>query len=296
MIRRDHLEIIHALSRTGTLTSAAEALHLTQSALSHAMRRLEEQAGVALWEPDGRRIRLTQAGEYLRSIADRIVPQLAHADLTLAGYAEGRLGTLRVGMECHPCYEWFLTILPRFLAEHPAIDVDVIQRHQFSGIEALETHQIDLLLTPDPLTAEEIEFEPLFPYEMRLAARVDMDVPLHREGTEERYVDGNAFLHLDLLTYPVGRERLDLFTRLLIPEGIEPRSVRAVEATEVMLELVRAGRGVTALPDWMVERLGNEVASYRIGRDGIHKHLAVGYRRGSEMAPYVGDFLVLAGR
>ncbi len=293
MIKRDHLEIVLALHQSGTLTRAAAALNLSQSALSHSMRRLEQQAGVALWEPDGRRIRLTQAGQYLRNVAERLVPQLADADRTLEGYAAGRRGSLRIGMECHPCYEWLLTLLPAFLEENPEIEVDVVQGHRFSGIEALKTHEIDLLITPDPLVIDGLEFEAVFPYELRLAVSTKLKLPddhAHQNG----YLSAVDFLDLDLLTYPVSRDRLDLFTELLIPAGVEPRSTRPVEATEVMLELVRAGRGVTALPDWMVARLGEEVQSFGIGPGGIHKRLALGFRAGALELPYMRAFLGLA--
>ncbi len=292
MIKRDHLEIVLALQQSGTLTRAAAALNLSQSALSHSMRRLEQQAGVALWEPDGRHIRLTQAGEYVRSVAERLVPQLADADRTLEGYAAGRRGRLRIGMECHPCYEWLLTLLPVFLEENPEIEIDVVQRHRFSGIEALQTHEIDLLITPDPLVVEGLQFEAVFPYELRLAVSKKLtlpDSPPLRRG----YVTATDFISLDLLTYPVQRDRLDLFTELLIPAGVEPRSTSPVEATEVMLELVRAGRGVTALPDWMVARLGDSVLSYGIGPGGIHKRLALGFRAGALELPYMRAFLSL---
>ncbi|MFW5742761.1 MAG: LysR family transcriptional regulator [Spirochaetota bacterium] len=312
MIDREHLAILHALARHGSLTKAADALHLTQSALSHSVRRLEERAGVRLWERDGRALRLTQAGTYLTQLAERIVPQLEDADDALAGFAAGRRGTLRIGMECHPCYEWLLTVLPAFLSRNPDVDVDVIQRFQFTGREALTNHEIDLLITPDPMHAPGLEFEAVLPYELRLVAAADLAHPAGprpgaspapeaatavsstRDAPPPDTLSARDFLTLDVLTYPVPRDRLDLFTQLLIPAGIEPRSVRQVEATEVMLELVRAGRGVTALPDWMVERLRPGVRDYRLGEDGIHKVLALGYRREDGEVRYLRDFVLAA--
>ena len=290
MIRRDHLEILLAVAETGTLTQAAKRLNLTQSAVSHAVHRLQEEAGIAVWEPDGRRIRLTPAGRYLLGLAQRIVPQLTDADGILAGYAAGRLGLLRIGMECHPCYEWLRSVLPVFLEANPEVEIDVVQRHQFSGVEALNRHEIDVLITPDPLVAEGLEFEPVFRYELRLAAAARLNVPTEAADPEP-YVGAEAFVSLTVLTYPVPRDRLDLFTSLLIPAGVEPREVRAVEATEVMLELVRAGRGVTALPDWMLRSLGPDTTSYRLGPDGIQKHVSVGFRSGALDTPYIAAFL-----
>lgn len=99
MLERAHLQIILETDRRGSLTSAAEALHLTQSALSHSMRKLEQEMGVAVWLREGRSLRLTPAGQYLLSVANRLLPQLTLAEERMRQYARGELGTLRIGME-----------------------------------------------------------------------------------------------------------------------------------------------------------------------------------------------------
>src|SRR5690606_29274999 len=111
IIDRIHLEILRETERRGTLTAAADALHLTQSALSHAIAKLERLAGVELWVREGRSLRLTEAGQYLLALAERMLPQFEAAEVLLAQYAAGERGTLRIGMECHPCYEWLLKVV-----------------------------------------------------------------------------------------------------------------------------------------------------------------------------------------
>jgi len=61
MIERIHLAILREIDRHGTLTEAANQLCLTQSALSHGIKKLEQQLAVKLWVKDGRRLRLTSA-------------------------------------------------------------------------------------------------------------------------------------------------------------------------------------------------------------------------------------------
>src|SRR5699024_6497288 len=111
MIERIHLNILRQIEREGSLTAAAQSLHLTQSALSHAIKKLESQAGTTIWRREGRRIRLTPAGHYLLAEAERLLPQLDRIDSTLMDYAHGRYGSLRIGMECHPCYRWLLKVV-----------------------------------------------------------------------------------------------------------------------------------------------------------------------------------------
>ena len=128
MIERSHLEILREVERQGSLTAAAESLHLTQSALSHAVKKLELQLGASVWERDGRQLRLTQAGQYLLSLASRLLPQFEHAEMLIGQFAKGQRGTLRIGMECHPCYQWLISVVPQFLRDWPKVDIDVRQQ------------------------------------------------------------------------------------------------------------------------------------------------------------------------
>ncbi|GLR67081.1 hypothetical protein GCM10010909_17620 [Acidocella aquatica] len=115
ILERIHLAIIREVERQGSLTAAAAQLNLTQSALSHAIAKLEDQIGVKIWRREGRSLQPTQPGEFLLSVANRLLPQFAHAEERLRQFAKGERGTLRIGMECHPCYQWLLKIVAPYL-------------------------------------------------------------------------------------------------------------------------------------------------------------------------------------
>ena len=231
-IERIHLEILVAVDRHGSLTAAAEKLHLTQSALSHSMRKLEDQLGVALWRREGRSLSPTQAGVYLLSVAHRLVPQFAHTEERLRQFAQGERGTLRIGMECHPCYQWLLKIASRYLDAWPAVDMDVKQKFQFGGIGALLGYEIDLLVTPDPLYRKGLHWEPVFDYEQVLV--VGPEHPL-RDAT---HVEPEQLADEILITYPVPPDRLDIYTRFLAPAGMAPKRHKEIETTDIMLQMV----------------------------------------------------------
>ena len=74
MLERFHLVVIREVER-GPLTAAAHVLHLTQSALSHTVRKIEQQLGTPIWDREGRGLRLTQGGQYLLKLAHRLLPQ-----------------------------------------------------------------------------------------------------------------------------------------------------------------------------------------------------------------------------
>ncbi|THF65940.1 LysR family transcriptional regulator [Pseudothauera nasutitermitis] len=290
MLERAHLEIVRAVDQYGSLTAAAEKLHVTQSALSHTVRKLEDQLGTAIWHREGRSLRPTQAGEYLLAVARRLLPQLALAEERLRQFAQGERGALRIGMECHPCYQWLLKIVSPYLAAWPAVDVDVKQKFQFGGIGALFGYEIDLLVTPDPLHKNGLVFEPVFDYEQVLV--VGRQHPLGKT----RHVRPEQLSDETLITYPVSLDRLDIYTRFLTPAGIAPKRHKPIETTDIMLQMVASGRGVAALPRWLVEENAERfgVLPVKLGAQGVDKQIFLGYREADGDTDYLRAFIGMA--
>ena len=216
MIERNHLEIVREVDRSGSLTAAADALCLTQSALSHAMKKLEKQLGTPVWVREGRKLRPTQSGLYLLSLANRLLPQFEHAEELVGQIARGQRGSLRIGMECHPCYQWLLKVVGPYLEQWPGVDVDVKQRFQFGGIGALFGYDIDVLVTPDPLHRKGLVYEPVFDYEQVLV------VPSNHSLASRPWAEPSDLESETLITYPVDAERLDIYTRFLVPAHSSP--------------------------------------------------------------------------
>lgn len=290
MIERTHLRLIHAVEQHGSLTAAAKELCVTQSALSHTIRKLENNLGTEIWLREGRRLRLTQAGRYLLNIANRVLPLLEHTDSKLQQIAQGERGTLRVGMECHPCYQWLLNVVSPFLDAWPDVDVDVKQKFQFGGVGALLDYEIDLLVTPDPFHKAGLIFRPVFDYEQVLV------VPRHHPFATYAYIDAERLRDQVLLTYPVATDRLDIYTQFLNPAGVVPKRHKTSETTEIMLQMVACNRGVAALPRWLAEEYCKKLplAVVRLGENGIDKQIYLGTRESDREIEYLNAFIELA--
>ncbi|RVP47820.1 LysR family transcriptional regulator [Sinorhizobium medicae] len=287
MLDRQHLSILREVDRLGSLTAAAERLNVTQSALSHTIRKLEDRYGVAMWEKDGRNLRLTQAGRYIVTVARRVLPQIERAEDVLTDYRQGQRGSLKIGMECHPCHQWLMGVTKPYLIDWPHVDLELTTSFASGGVSALMVHEIDILITPDPIEAPGILYVPVFDYELVLV------VPSFHPLANKDHAEPTDLSQETLLTYPVAPQRLDVFTQFLVPAYCSPRHHRTVETTEMMLQLVAAGRGVSAIPDWLVRQeaatLG--VRPVRIGRAGIHKSIHLGLRYGEEAVDFIAGFL-----
>ena len=292
MLERIHLAVVQEVEKQGSLTAAAEVLCVTQSALSHSMKKLEQQLGTDIWLREGRSLRLTQAGQYLLAVANRVLPQLDLAEERLRQFAQGERGTLRIGMECHPCYQWLLKVVAPYLARWPDVDVDVKQKFQFGGIGALFGHEIDLLVTPDPLYKPGLRYEPVFDYEQVLV------VARGHALAGLPYVKPRQLTQEVLITYPVETDRLDIYNQFLQPAGITPRRHKTIETTDIMLQMVASGRGVAALPRWLVEEYAAkvDVVPVRLGPRGIAKQIFLGAREADLQTDYLQAFIELARR
>jgi LysR family transcriptional regulator for metE and metH len=289
-LERTHLAIVQEVEKQGSLTAAANVLCVTQSALSHSMKKLEQQLGTAIWLREGRSLRLTQAGQYLLAVANRVLPQLTLAEGRLRQFAQGERGTLRIGMECHPCYQWLLKVVSPYLAAWPDVDVDVKQKFQFGGIGALFGYEIDLLVTPDPLFKPGLKFEPVFDYEQVLVVARDHKL------AKAPYVKPQQLMNEVLITYPVATDRLDIYNQFLLPVGVTPKRHKTIETTDIMMQMVGSGRGVAALPRWLVQEYASkvDVVPIRLGPNGIAKQIFLGARETDLGIDYLQAFIELA--
>jgi LysR family transcriptional regulator, regulator for metE and metH len=290
MLERVHLVVVREVEKNGSLTAAAEVLCLTQSALSHSIKKLEAQLGMEIWRREGRHLRLTQAGQYVLALANQVLPQLELAEERLREFAAGGRGTLRIGIECHPCYRWLLNAVAPFLGAWPNVEVDVKQKVQFGGIEALFGYEIDLLVTPDPVFKPELRFEPVFDYEQVLAVAKSLAL------AGATHVEPQQLRDEVLITYPVSTDRLDVYTQFLLPAGATPKKQKTVENTDIMMQLVASGRGVAALPRWLIQEYSSQlsIVDLRLGPTGIFKQIFVGVREADAQVDYIAAFIELA--
>ena len=160
----------------------------------------------------------------------------------------------------------------------------------FDALPALRKEEVDLVVSSDPEELPGISFKPLFDYEPVFVAASQH--PL----AQRDFVVADDFRTETLITYPVERNRLDVFTELLIPAKVEPAAVRQVELTAVILMLVASNRGVAVLPDWVVRevRTSSDYVTRKVTEQGLTKRLYAAIRDEDADKPYVAQLIRLA--
>ncbi len=286
-----HLRTVRAIHECGGLARAADQLNITQSALSHQIKGLEEQAGVELFVRRSKPMKLSAAGLRLLRLANQVLPEVEKLEAEFNGLRDGSSGRLHIAIECHACFEWLFPVLEQFRKNWPDVDVDIRPGLAFDAMPALQKEEVDLVVSSDPENLPNVSFSHLFDYAPVFVA--SSSHPL----AQKAYVEAEDFRGETLITYPVERSRLDVFSQLLTPAKVEPGSVRQAELTAVILLLVASNRGVSVLPDWVVREVkySSDYVTRPITDKGLTRALFAATRTEDLDKPYMKDLIQLAG-
>jgi LysR family transcriptional regulator for metE and metH len=284
-----HLRTIRAIHQAGGLARAAEMLNMTQSALSHQVAGLEDQAGMELFVRRSKPMRLSAAGLRMLKLAERILPEIDAMEEEFRSLRSGRTGRLHIAIECHACFDWLFPVLEQFRRAWPEVDVDIRAGLAFEALPALNREEVDLVISSDPVKMDGVTFNPLFDYHPVFVAAAAN--PLAGRDV----IVAEDFRDQMLITYPVARDRLDVFTEVLTPARVEPRGQRQVELTAVILMLVAANRGVAVLPDWVLRdvKTNADFVTRPLGPGVITKRLYAATRTEDVGKPYMAHVLRL---
>jgi LysR family transcriptional regulator for metE and metH len=285
-----HLRTIKAIHEYGGVAKAADQLNITQSALSHQIKALEDQAGVELFVRRSKPMKLSAAGMRLLRLANQVLPQVEALAAEFEGLRGGSTGRMHIAIECHACFEWLFPVLEAFRKNWPDVDVDIRPGLAFDALPALQKEEVDLVVSSDPEDIPGVTFTELFDYNAVFVA--SSAHPL----ADKPYVEAEDFRGQTLITYPVERSRLDVFSQLLIPAKVEPAAVRQVELTAVILLLVASNRGVSVLPDWVVREVkySSDYVTRPLTETGVTRRLYAATRTVDTEKPFVAELIQLA--
>jgi len=281
-----HLHTLLALVESGTLSRVAARVHLTQSAISHQIKQMEDHYGAPLFERKTQPLRLTPAGQRLHALAQSVIASIHEAERDIARIVQGRAGKLRVAVECHTCFEWLMPAMDVFRDNWPEIELDLVSGFHADPLLLLHEDRADLVIVSERKKAEGTTHHPLFGFEI-----VGLVSRLHALAGKE-YLTPRDFSGETLVTYPVPDDMLDVVRNFLRPRGVEPKR-RTAELTVAILQLVASRRGIAALPGWAVQSYleTGYIIGKRLGKNGLRGELyAVTSQQLGESA-YMRDFV-----
>lgn len=290
MLEIRHLKTLAALREHGSLVAAANDLCLTPSAISHQLKELDHWYGVEVVNRRSRPVSFSHVGLRLLQLADEVLPQFQLTQSDITRIVHGQTGRIIFSSECHSCFDWLMPLLNQYRQQYPDVDLDFASGFQANPHELLQNAEFDLLITADPIAMKGVEYFPIFEYESRLV--LSNTHPLVRQ----EQISLQEIAEETLITYPVDKHRLDIMAHLFIPANIQPKNIRTTDLTQMLIQLVASGRGIAALPDWVVYEYEQKgwVTSRRfdcVSPQGLRRTTYAGYRREDTQKSYFEGFL-----
>jgi len=242
-----HLRLVAAVAESGGQTRAAGKLNLTQSALSHQLRELESRVGAPLFIRASRGMVLTAVGERILASARRVLHEVETLERDLITEATaGGAGIVRLATECYTCYHWLPGVVTAFRQEWPRVDVRIVAEATANPVRALLDGALDLAIVAGDVDERRLGCTALFEDE-----QVVVVAPNHPLASQA-FVDPEDLREEHLILYTTHSSENSVLREVLRPAGVEPRNLTRVQLTEAIVELVKAGLGVSVLARWAI--------------------------------------------
>jgi len=239
-----HLQLIKTLAQTGTLTAAGKTLYLTQPALSRQLRAVEDEFGLALFNRIGRRMTLTQAGQILNRGACKILCELQKIENDVNAISHGRGGMLRLVTACYTCYHWLPKILEAYKKEFQGVEIKIRLAATADPYNSLLDGELDMALVNRVISSKDLQYQSLFEDEDVVIVRND-----HRWASR-KFILPKDLAAENLIVFESKLEESNLFQKVLTPAGVTPKEVVTLPMTDAIIDMVKAGLGITVMVRW----------------------------------------------
>jgi LysR family transcriptional regulator, regulator for metE and metH len=267
MIEIRHLQLIQAISESGSMTKASSRLFLTQPSLSHQLKEIESRLGVNLFLRVNKKMVLTEEGKKLMEAAHDILPRVLQVENDIKGH-RNKVKRLRLTTQCYTCYHWLPTIMKKFQAQFPAIEIDIVTEAMNDPLDYILKGEVDLAVTNQLASRTGIKFEKLFDDEQ--VALVPSKHPL----ASKAFLSPSDFEDESIIIYKEDIKKDYFAQHVLIPQNVKMGRVTKMQLTEARVELVKAGMGLTVLSKWLVKpfvRESNAIKLLPIGKKGFYR-------------------------
>ena len=286
MIELRLLKALVAVAETGNLSKAGKRLHLSQPALSHQIKALEDHVGAELFQRKSSPLKLSPAGDRLLTTAYAVEKLMMQSERDLARIIEGKAGQLRIAVECHSCFDWLMPSMDAFREGWPEVEMDLVSGFQPDPVGLLNENLADLVIVSHAKPRAGVVHHPLFRYEvLALMAR-------QHPYASKAYLTAKDFATETLVTYPIPDDRIDVIREVLKPANIDPPP-RKTELTVAILQLVASHRAIAAMPGWAVQPFldRNYVVSRPIRKNGLFANLYAATTEAVSKSAYMIEFL-----
>ncbi|OEK00584.1 LysR family transcriptional regulator [Roseivirga sp. 4D4] len=282
-----YFRLIKTIAEEGNIANSSEKLFLTQSALSHQLRELEERLGFKVFQRSRNNWQLTNEGKELHKLANELFEKIDAGFSNIKQIKEGSKGTIRLSAECQSFFHGLPAFVQKMALLYPEIEIDLALDGSQQTISQVLSNQVDIaIVTTEPATDSLFKMKVL---------EDEIFVIMHNEHrfSDHEYLDVSHFADLNLIINSFPLESVSVYEHFLKPNKIIPRKVTAIPFTEVSLEMVNANMGVVCLPKWSLKsyKLPDDLVFKRIGKNGLKRRHYLVVKEENRNKPHIEAFL-----
>lgn len=282
-----YFRLIKTIEEEGSIANSAEKLFLTQSALSHQLRELEERLGFKVFLRTRNKWKLTDEGYELYKLGNSIFESIEKSFQNIEQLRTGSVGNIKVSTECYSFYQGLSSFIQKMGLLYPEIDVDLILDATHQPISKILSNEIDIaIVTSKPanetLSSIEVNEDEIF-------AIMHKENPLNKVD----FLDTNDFSDAHLIIHSFPLETVSVYEQFLKPNKITPFKISAIPLTEVALEMVDANMGIMCMPKWALKsfKVSEDLIFKRVGKNGLKRTHYLVFRNADMVKKYVNDFI-----
>jgi LysR family transcriptional regulator for metE and metH len=260
-----HLKLIKTIADEKGINRSLDKLFLTQSAVSHQLKDIEERIGVKIFYRTKNQWILTDEGKILYDTATRVLAEIELANTKLNDLRMGHVGDIRISTECYTSYHWLPAFMVKMKLLYPKLNVKIVMEATHKPLQKLLNNDLDVGITSDPLNDKSIRYIELFKDEVMAV------VPSGHALSDKKYLNGDDFVNEVLIIHSYPLETVTVYQHFLKEQKIQPKEIMAIPLTEVALEMVKAGMGIMTMPVWALKPFASSDAYslVRIGAKGL---------------------------
>lgn len=283
-----YFRLIKTIIEEGSIANSADKLFLTQSALSHQLKQLEERLGFKVFLRARNKWELTEEGKELYNLGNVIIENIEKSFYNIRQLQMGASGTIKVSTECYSFYQGLPAFIQKMGILYPEIIIDLILEATHQPIPKILSKEIDIAIVTskpqnDTLSSVEIFEDEIFAI-------------MHSENTlnKNNFLDTNDFSNAHLIIHSFPLETVSVYEQFLKPNKIIPQKISAIPLTEVALEMVNANIGILCMPKWAVKSftISDDLIFKKIGKNGLKRTHYLVFRKSDRQKKHINDFIL----
>ncbi|MCK8520085.1 LysR family transcriptional regulator [Aquimarina sp. D1M17] len=282
-----YFRLIKTIAEEGSIANASERIFLTQSALSHQLRELEERLGFKVFYRSRNKWELTPEGNELYKLANTLFSSIDQGFKAIKHITEGSKGTIKLSAECQSFFHSIPSFIQKMGILYPEIDIDVTLGATHQTISQVLSNEIDVaIVTSKP---ESDELSSTLVYKDEIFAIMHEEHPLNNL----EYLDASHFANVHLLINSFPLEGVAVYEHFLKPNKIHPKKISAIPFTEITLSMIEANMGMMCAPKWQLEafKLSEQLVFKRIGKNGLKRKHYLVIKKEQRHQKYIHDFI-----